>query len=48
MAEQKHRAQLRITINRKLIDILSEEADKKEMTLSAFVDELLTQHYSLK
>lgn len=48
MAEQIHRTQLRITINRKLIDLLSEDAKKKEMTLSAFVDELLSQHYSLK
>ena len=48
MAETIHRSQLRITINRKLIDLLSEDATKKEMTLSAFVDELLSQHYSLK
>jgi hypothetical protein len=45
MAEQIYRSQLRVMLNRKIIDRLSDEATAREITLSAYLDELLTKHF---
>jgi hypothetical protein len=48
MADKIYRSQLRVMLNRKTIDRLSEEAEAREITLSQHLDEILKEYFSQK
>ena len=45
MAEQIHRSQLRFMINRDFLNKLSDIATERNITMSALMDEILTEHF---
>lgn len=45
MAEQIHRTQLRFMVNRDFLNRISATATERGITLSALMDEILTEHF---